>query len=319
MSYKISKFVAKALMQLWPSIPDKNDMSLQEIFNLDEYTCATPEEQDRIRLLSAQYRYDYETHHCFFKKYFPMISRQELYGKSILDLGCFTGGRIIKWVERYGFGEAKGIDIKEDFIEAARAFSKKKGVDIDFQVSVAENLPYPANHFDYVISNDVFEHVCDVKKSLEECFRVLKSNGRLLAVFPPFLQPLESHLGLVTGMPALQWFFSGETLFEAYREIIKERGNNAYWYSVGFNQGLREWERLPSLNGITVKKFRRIVAKNKSWHLEFFGRQPFLAIGRTSNKFIFRLLNKVFIIPARLPLLEELFLGRICCILKKSF
>ena len=69
----------------------------------------------------------------------------------------------------------------------------------------------PDNSFDYIVNFDVLEHVRDVEIVLKECFRVLKPDGKLLAVFPPFFQPLEAHLGMVTKMPALHWLFSGKT------------------------------------------------------------------------------------------------------------
>ena len=45
-------------------------------------------------------------------------------------------------------------------------------------------LTYGPESFDLVICNDVFEHVYDLPKALEEVHRVLKPGGRLLATFP---------------------------------------------------------------------------------------------------------------------------------------
>lgn len=45
-------------------------------------------------------------------------------------------------------------------------------------------LTYPSHRFDLVICNDVFEHVYDLPRALEEVYRVLKPGGRLLATFP---------------------------------------------------------------------------------------------------------------------------------------
>ena len=151
---------------------------------------------------------------------------------------------------------------------------------------------------------------------MQECFRVLKPGGKLLAVFPPFFQPLESHLGLVTKMPALHWLFSGKTITDAYNEIIKKRGMEAYWYDRE-DPELAEWERLPSLNGITVAKFRRIVAANKGWNILYWSKDPILSDGKRANMLVFHIFRKLFVLLARLPILEELFLGRICCSLVK--
>ena len=67
--------------------------------------------------------------------------------------------------------------------------------------SVAENLPFPDERFDAILSFDVFEHVQDVAATLAECHRVLKQGGLLLVVFPGYWQPREHHLGLATRLP----------------------------------------------------------------------------------------------------------------------
>ena len=136
-------------------------------------------------------------------------------------------------------------------------------------------------------------------------------------MFPQFFQPMEAHLGMVTKTPALHWFFSGKTLTKAYYEIIKERGEDANWYALE-NSELSDWERLPTLNGITVKKFRKIIRSNNSWKIINWAKNPIFSDGRMSEKFLFRILKKLFILPAKLPILEELFLGRICCVLEKN-
>lgn len=45
-------------------------------------------------------------------------------------------------------------------------------------------LTFPAGCFDYVLSNDVLEHVPDLCASLRECARVLVPDGALVATFP---------------------------------------------------------------------------------------------------------------------------------------
>jgi hypothetical protein len=36
---------------------------------------------------------------------------------------------------------------------------------------------------------------------MEECLRVIKSNGMLYVLFPQYYAPFDSHLGFVTWMP----------------------------------------------------------------------------------------------------------------------
>ena len=317
MSHGMSRSLAKALMKIWPNHPKEDNLNLQEIFNHESYTHAPIEKQRRIQLQSAQFRYEYEKEvYCFLEKYFPNIPPGDFHNKSILDLGSFTGGRLVYWVERYGFREARGIDVDPIYAEAGELFARSKGVNARFDTGFGESLPYDSNHFDFVVSCDVFEHVQNVEQVMQECFRVLKPGGKLLAVFPQFCQPLESHLGLATKMPALNWLFSGRTLTRAYYEVLLDRGRESSWYARQ-SPNLAEWEKSPCLNGISVARFRRIVKAEKGWNALYWGRNSILSHGRKANRFPFRLLRYLFVLPACLPILEELFLGRVCCVLEK--
>jgi len=303
-------------MEICASHPMKDDLSLQEIFRHSDYSEGSRDVQEQIREKSARYRYDYEKHTCFLEKYFPDIDASVYEGKQMLDLGSFTGGRLVYWMQRYKLKEGRGIDVDPIYAQAGNEFAQKNGVNAAFDTGYGETLPYAANSFDFVVSYDVFEHVQSVEQVVSECFRVLKPGGKLLTAFPQFFQPFESHLGLVTKMPALHWFFSGSTLSKVYNEIIQERGPEAYWYARG-NSYLKGWEKLPTLNGITVGQFSRIIAANKGWKIVHKSRAPILSDGRQADQFMFRMLRNLFAVPARLPILEELFLGRICWTIEK--
>jgi len=102
--------------------------------------------------------------------YFPQISSNEFHKKSILDVGGFTGGRLVQRAKRYNFSEVRGIDINPIFAEADKAFAKEKGINVTFDTGFAESLPYSPNSFDIITSTDVFEHVQNVEKVMQECF-----------------------------------------------------------------------------------------------------------------------------------------------------
>ena len=106
MLHNISKSLVQTLMEIWPNYPRKDDLSLWESFRHEGFTQASAEVQNRIKQQSALLRYDYEKQNNFFDHYFPNISSNEFHKKTILDLGSFTGGRLVYWVERYGFHEA---------------------------------------------------------------------------------------------------------------------------------------------------------------------------------------------------------------------
>lgn len=83
---------------------------------------------------------------------------------------------------------------------------KVTGLDYDFErvkdthalglnaVNAAgEFLPYPADSFDLVISNEVIEHVMDDHMAVAEMVRVLKPGGRLVLFCPNIGYPFETH------------------------------------------------------------------------------------------------------------------------------
>jgi len=311
---KVSKSLAVNIIKLYPSYPNENDLRISEIFRHDNYTRVSIEQQNQIKLNSAMFRYNQEKQKSFFDIFFPYMQFNEFYDKKILDLGCFTGGKLVFWMQRYGFREGRGIDISPVFADAGNIFAKKMGVkNVIFDTGFGENLPYASNSFDFIVSYDVFEHVQNLEQVMQECCRVLKPGGKILFAFPPYFALGEEHFTLITKMIGLQWFFSGKTLTKAYNEIIAERGKEADWYAPGKTQ---EWEKLPALNGTTVADFRHIIAKNKRWKILYCNKNTFAH--RTGlNSRLLRFMRILIKIPASLPIFEEFFLSRICCSFEK--
>lgn len=61
--------------------------------------------------------------------------------------------------------------------EDKKKFSNVKHLDLT-------NIDFPEEHFDICISQDVLEHIPNLQQALKESYRVLKSNGIMLATFP---------------------------------------------------------------------------------------------------------------------------------------
>ncbi len=55
-------------------------------------------------------------------------------------------------------------------------------------------LPYDDGTFDFVFSQQVFEHVQDYPEAIAEIHRILKVDGISLHVFPSRYRPIESHV-----------------------------------------------------------------------------------------------------------------------------
>ena len=110
-----------------------------------------------------------------------------LEGRRILDVGCGLGMYVRQF--RAFSGEVYGVDLDPEKIVRA---SGDGGLP-NLLVASAEALPFPAEHFDIVLSHEVIEHVYDDRQALAEALRVLKTGGRLLVFAPNRLYPFETH------------------------------------------------------------------------------------------------------------------------------
>jgi demethylmenaquinone methyltransferase/2-methoxy-6-polyprenyl-1,4-benzoquinol methylase/phosphoethanolamine N-methyltransferase len=106
-------------------------------------------------------------------------------GERVLDVGCGPGSLTAALKAPVGAqGSVHGIDASPEMIEVARRKATKAGVDVNFQVGVAEALPFPDKTFDLVVSQLAVHHLPDDLKqaAFREMHRVLKSDGRCLIV-----------------------------------------------------------------------------------------------------------------------------------------
>jgi ubiquinone/menaquinone biosynthesis C-methylase UbiE len=106
-------------------------------------------------------------------------------GESVLDVGCGTGTLAIAAKRRAGpEGVVCGIDPAPEMIARAQRKAGKLKVDVSFQISVIEKLPFPDGHFDVVLSTLMLHHLPKAtrEQGASEIRRVLKPNGRWLIV-----------------------------------------------------------------------------------------------------------------------------------------
>lgn len=106
-------------------------------------------------------------------------------GMTILDFGCGPGDNALR-LAKIGY-TVIGLDISPNNIKLAQElFSNNPWTkESKFEVSTAEKLPYANETFDVISGIDILHHV-DIKKSLEECHRVLKAGGVAI-----FREPIE--------------------------------------------------------------------------------------------------------------------------------
>jgi arsenite methyltransferase len=97
-------------------------------------------------------------------------------GKSdhLLVVGSGNGVSAIK-IHEFSGSTVTGVDISEDMVQRAR---EKGASEVEFQVGNAENLSFPDETFDVVLSESVTGFT-NKKRSISEYYRVLKTGGRV--------------------------------------------------------------------------------------------------------------------------------------------
>ncbi len=103
----------------------------------------------------------------------------------ILENGCGVG-MYVEHLAPFG-GEIFGLEY--DFERSAEAgqFSPR------ILNGAGENLPFPSNSFDLILSHEVIEHVQDDAQAIREMVRTLRPGGRLTLFCPNRGYPFETH------------------------------------------------------------------------------------------------------------------------------
>jgi ubiquinone/menaquinone biosynthesis C-methylase UbiE len=104
-------------------------------------------------------------------------------GEQVLDVGCGTGTLVMEVARRVGrVGRVVGVDPGTEQIARARSKVARRHLPIEFQIGVIEQLTFPDETFDVVLSTLMMHHLpASLKRQgLAEIARVLKPGGRLV-------------------------------------------------------------------------------------------------------------------------------------------
>ncbi|HEX3868311.1 MAG TPA: class I SAM-dependent methyltransferase [Gemmatimonadaceae bacterium] len=125
-------------------------------------------------------------------KYYSIQKRLEDYERNWFRERCRPGIRVLDYacgsgengIMAAGFGATVvGIDISPEGVENAEENAKGAGVGhlCSYEVMDGENLKFDDNSFDYIVVYGALHHV-DLDRAMEQCRRVLKPNGEMLAL-----------------------------------------------------------------------------------------------------------------------------------------
>ncbi|MBN1852288.1 MAG: class I SAM-dependent methyltransferase [Pirellulales bacterium] len=185
---------------------------------------------------------------------------------SLLEIGCSVGCTLDAAAAR-GW-KAIGADVSQDAVATCRKLGH-----MSFLVGPLE-LPFNDAMFDIVVAWHVIEHVHDVRKTLAEWHRVLKTNGLIALETPDATCPKVRRLGT-----AYRKFWAPEHTYTfTYRNLgqfLKDAG-----FEIVRSPWLGPWRQLP-------RKLIPYAAAYQSYHgLRYAAgiEKAFLIVGRKSPR-----------------------------------
>lgn len=112
------------------------------------------------------------SHEEYFNRLASVIMSFDIEGR-FLEIGCGGGEMLVRLPQVTTYG----IDISVDQLRS----TKKLGIN-GLCCSQAEYLPFQSEHFDFVLTHHVIEHLQDDRKAVAEIRRIVKKGGIVLVV-----------------------------------------------------------------------------------------------------------------------------------------
>jgi len=172
---------------------------------------------------------------------------------SLLNVGG-SAGIIDNFLADY-FDLVVSVDIDEPAIESAKGKFKKDN--LKFQLGDALNLQFSNNSFDVVICSQVYEHVPDPQKMMNEIFRVLKPGGVCYFAAGNRLMWNEPHynLPLLSVLP--------RTLAHLY---VRLTGKASHYHELHYTYwGLKKLARRFRVHDVTHK----LICDSLKYHIDY--------------------------------------------------
>jgi ubiquinone/menaquinone biosynthesis C-methylase UbiE len=181
--------------------------------------------------------------------------------KNILDVGCGTGA-LTEYLADQTNGNIIGIDFSSDAIEFAQKRTQKKQGRLSFQVMDMDEMTFPSNSFDTIISVDTLYFVNDLSKTINAMRSSLQEKGHMGIFYsakikvgesPELLRPGNTRLAEALEKSGLQyetWDFTVEErefwqqslkLANELKDQFVEEGNHTL-YESRINEATREIE-----------------------------------------------------------------------------
>ena len=216
-------------------------------------------------------------------RYFPTL-KEDIVGKDILDFGCGSGWQSVA-IAVNGSRYVMGLDINPKLLQ--RAIDVAKEYNVDSRVEFREKIEKAdQERFDIVLSQNSMEHFKDPGEVLNQMKEAAKKDGILLITFgPPWFAPYGSHMHFFTKVPWVNILFSESTVMSV-RRYFRSDGATKYEDVEG------------GLNRMSIAKFEKII--------------NYADLKIIKNKYT---CIKGMNFLGKLPLIKELFINHVSCVL----
>jgi SAM-dependent methyltransferase len=137
----------------------------------------------------------------------------DLKPKRILDLGCTVGHSLLPYAEMFPGAELYGIDVGAPVLRYAHARAESMGIAAHFEQMNAEELDYPDDYFDLVVSHILLHETSNkaVRRVLKESRRVVRPGGIVAHIDmdgPDSMTPFNSFMMMFDGFKNNEPFWS---------------------------------------------------------------------------------------------------------------
>lgn len=111
-----------------------------------------------------------------------LLDGVDLTGKTVVDIGCGSGGITVSLARDYGAAKVIGLDVEEPVCALSRNRAAEAGLADRIEILQVEPGPMPLadGSVDIVFSKDSIVHIPDKETLAKDAFRVLKPGGMLV-------------------------------------------------------------------------------------------------------------------------------------------
>ncbi|MBF0469503.1 MAG: methyltransferase domain-containing protein [Desulfamplus sp.] len=95
----------------------------------------------------------------------------------VLDVGCGTGSLLYRLASSCPEAQLSGFDLVPEMLDVAR---RRLRDNVTLCAGLAEHIPFANNHFDIVISCNMFHYIRNPGLALKEMYRVLRPGGQIV-------------------------------------------------------------------------------------------------------------------------------------------